>query len=459
MRPNRVILNIVWEHESKNESKNESINKNYISLVNYWKTNQKTNIDQFTDFLCKEAIKCARLTTCKDWNDTVDTIDLCKEAMGAFNIHLLINGINAPKHYKAEDLIESNDTLTLVVAVASTSNTTKRSHSSKNQSNKKARRTSSTGQSRFNQPTNEETIADSTVSSNESETSPFPNWLNIPLEVWDVEIIKYLGLKQVAIMRGVNKLFEPCCMRRFTMNLLPLRVPYDIGTLDQAMRVMEILIDRKPYSKKNPLVVEIDKGEHQITSIRKIDKRKSGRKNKYTNTHCFFEYEYANTLIITRSNIRFVGKGKETTTILGGFQVENQNISFKNMTVTNTAERGTGICTKNTTAVELIDVALKGCRSSALLISGFTCETTVVATRCEFANSRIGALVCGSLTSAIFKNCVFNDSRDGGLFVNRGATIHLHGDATAIHSNKRIGIHATESGRVIVSTVLTYGCV
>ena len=211
--------------------------------------------------------------------------------MGAFNIHLLINGINAPKHYKAEDLIESNDTLTLVVAVASTSNTTKRSHSSKNQSNKKARRTSSTGQSRFNQPTNEETIADSTVSSNESETSPFPNWLNIPLEVWDVEIIKYLGLKQVAIMRGVNKLLEPCCMRRFTMNLLPLRVPYDIGTLDQAMRVMEILIDRnktiythiqnrqQPYSKKNPLVVEIDKGEHQIISIRKIDKRKSGRKN------------------------------------------------------------------------------------------------------------------------------------------------------------------------------------
>lgn len=251
----------------------------------------KTNINQFTDFLCKEAIKCARLTTCKDWNDTVDTIDLCKEAMGAFNIHLLINGINAPKHYKAEDLIESNDTLTLVVAVASTSNTTKRSHSSKNQSNKKARRTSSTGQSRFNQPTNEETIADSTVSSNESETSPFPNWLNIPLEVWDVEIIKYLGLKQVAIMRGVNKLLEPCCMRRFTMNLLPLRVPYDIGTLDQAMRVMEILIDRnktiythiqnrqQPYSKKNPLVVEIDKGEHQIISIRKIDKRKSGRKN------------------------------------------------------------------------------------------------------------------------------------------------------------------------------------
>ena len=205
MRPNRVILNIVWEEQICREPVEKNyVEKNYISLVNYWKTNQKTNINHFTDFLCKEAIKCARLTTCKDWNDTVDTIDLCKEAMGAFNIHLLINGINAPKHYKAEDLIESNDTLTLVVAVASTSNTTKRSHSSKNQSNKKARRTSSTGQSRFNQPTNEETIADSTVSSNESETSPFPNWLNIPLEVWDVEIIKYLGLKQVANANSIT---------------------------------------------------------------------------------------------------------------------------------------------------------------------------------------------------------------------------------------------------------------
>ena len=37
-------------------------------------------------------------------------------------------------------------------------------------------------------------------------------------------------------------------------------------------------------------------------------------------------------------------------------------------------------------SVELMDVALKGCSSYALNITNTTSETTVVATRCEFAN-------------------------------------------------------------------------
>jgi len=48
--------------------------------------------------------------------------------------------------------------------------------------------------------------------------------------------------------------------------------------------------------------------------------------------------------------------------------------------------------------VELFDVALKGCRGCALLIQDTTSETSVVATRCEFANSNYGARVQGSLT-------------------------------------------------------------
>ena len=81
---------------------------------------------------------------------------------------------------------------------------------------------------------------------NQSNTSSIPDWLNIPFLVWDHQLIKFLGLKQVAIMRGVNRFFEPCWSRQFKLNLLPLRVPYDIGTLDRAMRVIEILVDRKP---------------------------------------------------------------------------------------------------------------------------------------------------------------------------------------------------------------------
>ena len=85
----------------------------------------------------------------------------------------------------------------------------------------------------------------------------------------------------------------------------------------------------------------------------------------------------------------------------------------------------------------------------ALRIPTPSSETTVVATRCEFANSGSGASVYGSLTSATFNNCVFNDNRIHGVYGNQ-STIHLHGEATAIHSNGDDGICAWSSGKVII---------
>ena len=76
--------------------------------------------------------------------------------------------------------------------------------------------------------------------------------------------------------------------------------------------------------------------------------------------------------------------------------------------------------------------------------------TTVVATRCEFANSSSGAVVHGSLTSATFKNCVFNDNEYEGIIGASRSTIHLHGEATAIHSNGNVGILAYDLAKVIL---------
>ena len=76
-------------------------------------------------------------------------------------------------------------------------------------------------------------------------------------------------------------------------------------------------------------------------------------------------------------------------------------------------------------------------------------ETTLVATRCEFANSGYGAVVGGSLTSATFNNCVFHDNSNDGIYGEDKATIHLHGEATAIHSNGDDGIYA-DSAKVII---------
>ena len=121
----------------------------------------------------------------------------------------------------------------------------------------------------------------------------------------------------------------------------------------------------------------LDKGDHRITStwIAPGDVEEDD--------------PYETTLGITRSNIVFLGNGKATTTILGGFGIHGlENITFKNMTVTNTNE-GCGISMSNA-KVELFNVALERCDDAGLFIRSAAAETTVVATRCEFANNIYG---------------------------------------------------------------------
>jgi hypothetical protein len=267
-------------------------------------------------------------------------------------------------------------------------------------------------------------------------------WLDVPpLEVWDHHIIPLLSLRDLALSRTVCTFFEAYWQDKFSNNVLPLRVGSDVDSIDRAMRVIEILSSRREYTKLNPFIVLLGKGDHPITS----SWTEPNGHNRLT------------TLDITRSNITFLGKGKDTTTILGGFGIYNvENIMFKNMTVTNTGEDeknsygGDGIHMRNT-KVELVDVAFKGCDSGLHIphLRYGRAETTLVATRCEFANSFEGARVFGSLTSATFKNCVFHDNDMVGFVVSK-ATIHFHGEATAIHSNRNNGIVACRSSKVLI---------
>jgi hypothetical protein len=260
-------------------------------------------------------------------------------------------------------------------------------------------------------------------------------WLDEPpLEIWDHHIIPLLSLRDLALSRTVCTFFEAYWQDKFSNNVLPLRVGNDVATIDDVMSVIEILSTRREYTKINPFVVLLGNGVHQITS---------------SWTDQFRGCEYENTLGFTRSNITFVGTGKDTTTILGGFGIhEFENITFKQMTVTNTDENGLGIHIRNA-KVELIDVALTKSGDMALHISSSTSETTLVATRCEFSNSEDGVYVCDSLTSATFKNCVFSDNLNKGIY-GHGSTIHLRGEATAIHSNGGYGIDARYSAKVII---------
>jgi len=102
--------------------------------------------------------------------------------------------------------------------------------------------------------------------------------------------------------------------------MLPLRVGNDVATINGVMGVIEILSSRREYTKLNPFVVLLGKGNHEIISSSADEDGD----------------EVENTLEITRSNIVCVGNGKDTTTLLGGVWIANQeNVSFRNMTVTN----------------------------------------------------------------------------------------------------------------------------
>jgi len=276
-------------------------------------------------------------------------------------------------------------------------------------------------------------VVSKTIVYDESKSN---QWLDDPpLEIWDHVIIPMLGLKDLALARPVCTFFETYWQDKFSNNVLPLRVGLDVATIDRAMRVIEILSSRREYTKLNPFLVLLGKGEHQITS---------------SSTDPISGTENATTLGITRSNVTFVGQGKDTTTVLGGFRIDNvENINLKQMTVTNTSENGNGIDISNA-AVELFDVALKGCGHAGIYIPICPHETAVVATRCEFSKNRYGAIVDGSLTSAKFKNCVFNDNRMHGIYVTNRSTIHLHGEATAIYSNGGHGIVVYSSAKVLV---------
>ena len=64
-------------------------------------------------------------------------------------------------------------------------------------------------------------------------------------------------------------------------------------------------------------------------------------------------------------------------------------------------------------------------------------------------NLQIVVLISGSLISARFNDCVFNDNSQHGIS-GLQSTIHLHGEATAIHANGESGISAWLSGKVII---------
>jgi len=206
------------------------------------------------------------------------------------------------------------------------------------------------------------------------------------------------------------------------------------------MGVIEILSRRREYTKASPFVVLLGKGEHEVTS-----------------SWTFPGGVCQTTLNITRSNISFVGQGIGETIILGGISIPNvQNITLKQMTLTNTNGRGIFLLSSE---VALVDVATINCHSTGIMVhiyvwSAAAGASQLVATRCEMSNNHGSGLHIFNSNNNIspnvcLKNCISHHNSSGISSVGKGV-IHLYGEATAIHSNRINGIHVNTFGKVVI---------
>jgi len=216
------------------------------------------------------------------------------------------------------------------------------------------------------------------------------------------------------------------------------------------MAVVEILSRRREYTKLNPFIVLLGKGVHEITSSYEDPYNIQGKLQTSHDDpyHSFAEVRITRpcTLRITCNSISFLGQGNEETIIKGGFAIEEQqNIMFKQMTVTNPSGAGMII---NDAEVELSDIVIENCEKYALNIRAGD-NSTLVARRCEFQECQ-GGLASYHNTISHFHDCTFHAHNVFGLYVVHLSIVHLYGESTAVHSNRNNGIHAQGSGKVII---------
>jgi len=199
-----------------------------------------------------------------------------------------------------------------------------------------------------------------------------------------------------------------------------IRVPQGCPTVEKAMDLAVIFSERKEYTGTDPLKIRLELGDHEIVG--------NGR-----------------VLNVTCSHITFVGKGKDQTTIRGGFKVANQqNVTFEELTITHGGGSGLWLAGSETT-VDVLKCVVKECENTGMAVRD---GATVTATQCEFMENAYHGVYCyGANTKARLNECKIHHN-GSGLFALGPAVVDLHGTKTDVHSNKSYGIGAGSLAKV-----------
>ena len=251
--------------------------------------------------------------------------------------------------------------------------------------------------------------------------------LELVQEIWEHEIIPFLNVKELAMLRPTCKWCDKQWQEFLNSNTF--RVPEQVPTIEEAMRISFNLAKQKEYSKAKPLVVVLSKGEHVVEGDFKS----------------FNGSVYQNTLDITCSNISFVGQEKDKTTVHGGFGVSNKkNVSVKSLTLT--ISNGFGLRVEGEEAsVEMLGVSVKECKHSGLVVGS---GASVKATQCEFSENGSSGVAMSGGSKGFFTDCTILHNGYHGLFAyQEGTLVELRGKQTEIHHNKD-GLCAYSNGTI-----------
>ena len=199
------------------------------------------------------------------------------------------------------------------------------------------------------------------------------------------------------------------------------------------MDLAVIFSERKEYTEAEPLKIRLEEGVHEIVGGQSWSDR--GRMN------------------VTCSHITFVGKGKDQTTIRGGFKVSNQqHVKFEELTLMNPHSRpfhrrGYGLQLRGSeTTVDVSKCVFKECGSAGMYVHDGAC---VKATQCEFMENGYYGVSCGGVfTKARLNDCTVHHNGSHGLQAHEHAVVQLHGTKTDIHSNKQSGIRASDYAKI-----------
>jgi len=252
--------------------------------------------------------------------------------------------------------------------------------------------------------------------------------LNLVQEVWEFTIIPFLNVKELAMLRPTCRWCDEQWQEFLKSNTF--RVPEQVPTIDEAMRIGFNLSKQKDYSKEKSLVVVLSDGEHVV-------------EGSFTDSDGDL---YENTLDITCSNISFIGQSKDKTTVHGGIGVENKkNVSVKSLTLT-TILNGFGLRVEGEEAsVEMMGVSVKKCGSYGLYVGS---GASVKATQCEFSENKQEGVDVFDGSKGFFTDCSFHHNGADGVWAANEGTLEFRGEQTEIHHNGEDGLFAWSNATI-----------